>query len=224
VSCSGFALSVLYWGRMFGRALARCAILVIVAGLGLAGCGRRAASPPDGGRDGAGDGEGGASCAVAATGSFTFHVHNAGTSTLLVDLGCGTTLPMALDTPDGTRQAGPGNVDPCGFTCDDVYAGRAIPGGCTDCGGGIVRSIAAGATTDLRWDRRVYAEAAADPACSPRAGPCALGVAVAPAASQTGTLTTCPADQHPTLSCLQPLVTSFDVDTSGPDATINVGP
>ena len=55
-------------------------------------------------------------------------------------------------------------------------------------------------------------------------GMCAVAIAVTPAASQQGTLTTCPIDQHPTASCLQPTTTNFDVDTTGSEASITVGP
>jgi len=168
--------------------------------------------------------DGGATCALAMTGAFTFHVHNAGASTLLLDLGCGRTSPIELDTPDGARGAGPGNVDACELSCDQVYAGGVTPGGCTDCGGGVQRSIAAGATADVGWDRRVYVEQAVDPGCSTAGGMCAFGIYVMPAPNQTGRLTTCPIDQHPTASCLQPTVTSFQVDTTGAAATIDVGP
>jgi hypothetical protein len=200
--------------------------------------GGQAAAPPHDGAAGAGGGGGGAggdrdsgvagagdgaaSCMGPAAGAFTFHVRNAGTTTLLVDLGCGSTSPLAFVTAAGTLPGGPGNVDACGFTCDAVYTGSATPGGCSDCGGGVTRSIAAGATADVDWNRLVYAEHAVDPACTAKTGMCAVGAAVPPSTAQQGTLTTCPADQHPTGSCLKPLVTSFTVDTTTAEATVDV--
>jgi len=164
-----------------------------------------------------------ASCTLAPTGQFTFHLHNAGTSNLIVDLGCGATSPVAIDTTAGTLGAAPGNADVCEFSCDQVYAGLVVPGGCTDCGGGMQKTLAPGYVVDVPWDRRAYVERAVDPLCSTRTGMCALGIFVAPKPAQKGAVTTCPADQHPTASCLQPLVTNFTIDTTGAEATLDVG-
>jgi hypothetical protein len=184
---------------------------------------REAGADTGSGVDGVDGVDAGASCTLAATGEFTFHVHNAGASALIVDLGCGATSPITLETPAGTHGAGPGNADSCEFSCDRVYAGLDVPGGCSDCGGGVQRSLPAGGVVDVSWDRRVYVERAVDPLCSARPGMCALGIFVDPTTTQNGTVITCPVDQHPTASCLQPLVTSFAIDTTGTDATIDVG-
>jgi hypothetical protein len=209
VTCLGLALGVVACGG--GAAMVRADAAVADAGVD-------ATAGGDGG-------EAGGSCTLAPTGQFTFHVHNAGTSNLIVDLGCGATSPFTLDSPAGTLGAGPGNADTCELSCDKIYAGLAVPGGCTDCGGGVQRTLAPGYTVDVPWDRRLYVERAVDPQCSANAsGMCALGIAVAPTTTQKGTVTTCPVDQHPTGSCLQPLITTFTVDTTGLDATVDVGP
>jgi hypothetical protein len=207
------------------------AVTCIGLAFGIVACGGTVTvAPADAGVDTAGDAgsvvdgaEAGASCRLAPTGQFTFHLHNAGTSNLIVDLGCGATSPVTLDTPAGKLGAAPGNADVCEFSCDRVYAGLASPGGCTDCGGGVQETLAPGYVVDVSWDRRVYVEWAVDPLCAARAGMCALGIFVAPTSAQMGTVTTCPADQHPTASCLQPLVTSFTIDTTGVEATLDVG-
>ena len=203
----------------------RCHAFALVIGIAAGACSSPSTSPRgEGGTDGTAGTEGGSSCSLPPAGSFTFHVHNAGTGTLLIDLGCGKTSPLTLNTLDGPLPGGPGNVDACELTCDDIYMGLATPGGCTDCGGGTLRSVAAGATADVAWERRGYVERTVDPACSSKQGMCASAIAVAPVTSQQGTLTTCPIDQQPTGSCLQPTTTSFDVDTTGSEATVTVGP
>jgi hypothetical protein len=192
-----------------------------LAALLLSACGARAstpaAAPPDAGADTA------ARCALEPTGAFTFHVHNAGATDIIVDLGCGRALPIVLATPSGRLPIGPGGVDSCEFTCDQIYAGQRSPGGCTDCGGGVSQTVAPGATADIGWDRRVYALRTVEAGCAQATGSCAFGQAVAPMAAQLGVLTTCPADQQPTSSCLTPTSTEFTVDTTGDAATIDVG-
>jgi hypothetical protein len=64
---------------------------------------------------------------------FTFHVHNVGDQTLAWDLGCMRKLPISLQVPEGILPTGPGAVDVCEFTCDQIHAGTAAPGGCSDC-------------------------------------------------------------------------------------------
>ena len=51
-------------------------------------------APGDGCADAAPDTS--AECALDLTGSFVFHVHNAGTAMLVLDLGCGKTPPIAM--------------------------------------------------------------------------------------------------------------------------------
>jgi hypothetical protein len=194
------------------------AVIVMMGGAAVAGCDARAAPAADGGADGAN------ACALEPTGAFVFHVHNAGASPLLLELGCRSALPITLATPSGRLPIGPGSVDGCGFTCDEVYSGHVTPGACSDCGGGDFLSISSGASGDIPWDRRVYIRHDVDAACSTQTGTCALGFAVAPTTAQHGALTWCPVDQHPTGSCLAPMATEFTVDTTGADATIDVGP
>jgi hypothetical protein len=205
------------------------ALLPVALTLAAVACSSNSSSARgDGGSDGAGGAEGGTevggNCGLAPSGSFTFHVHNAGATTLILDLGCGATSPLTLATPNGALPGGPGNVDVCEFSCDQIYTTFATPGGCTDCGAGMQRTVAAGATADIAWNRNVYVERAVDPACTPKQGMCASAIPVAPVTSQQGTLTSCPIDQHPTGSCLSATTTSFNVDTTGSEATIDVGP
>jgi hypothetical protein len=189
-----------------------------LAALALAACGARPAGPGDGGGDAA------AACALDPTGSFAFRVHNAGAAALILELGCRATLPITLATPAGRLPIGPGSADVCGFTCDEIYAGHVSAGACTDCGGGDFTSIAPGDTANIPWDRRVYVRHELTAMCTPQTGTCALGIAVAASAAQQGAITWCPSDQHPTGSCLAPMVTEFTVDTTGAEATFDVGP
>jgi hypothetical protein len=188
--------------------------LVLVLALAAVSCtdGAAAQGSPDAG----------AACKLPPPGEFTFRVQNAGAVPLVVDLGCGLTVPITLDTPSGPLPAGAGNVDACGFTCEQVYAGQVVPGACTDCGPGIVKTIAPGGTAEIRWDRRGYVGQSVVPGCAPAPGSCAAGVAIAGAPAQAGSLTTCPSDQRPTGSCLQPKLTPFTIDTTGADAVIEV--
>ena len=197
-------------------AFSRCALAALL----LDACGAQGLTR------GAGDGGTDASlaCVLEPTGSFTFHVHNAGAQPLLLELGCRSALPITLATPAGRLPIGPGSVDVCGFTCDEIYAGHVTPGACTDCGGGDFVSIAPGDAADVPWDRRVYAEHTIDAACSTQPGSCAIGFAVAPSPTQLGVVTSCPLDQHPTGSCLAPRSNEFAIDTTAADGTIDVGP
>src|SRR5205085_6800864 len=113
---------------------------------------------------------------------------------------------------------GPGAVDICEFTCDQVYAGQVQPGGCSDCGPGYWQTIMPGATADLPWDRLVYVRHTVEPPCATATGTCALGVPVAPSTAQSGTLTAC-ATQGPTTGCAQQNVVTFTIDP-----TANAGP
>jgi hypothetical protein len=194
--------------------------LVCFFTLTLASCGRSApAAPADAGADGGADGQ----CALDPTGSFVFHVHNAGTTMLVLDLGCGKTLPVVLATPAGRLPIGPGGVDTCEFTCDQIYSGHNTPGGCTDCGPGVSKTLAPDGTVDVPWDRRVYERHTLAPPCSTATGTCALGTAVAQNAMQLGAVTACPSDKSMPFACTAPLTTEFTVDTTGAEATIDVG-
>ena len=191
-----------------------------------------------GGQDAGGDaGETSApSCAIDPPGTFTFHVHNAGSATLAWNLGCMHSLPIVLHLPEGDLPTGPGAVDGCEFTCDLIYAGTATPGGCSDCGPGYSGSAAAGGSGDIIWDRRVYTRLAFEPACRASSSPvispqatCALGHAVAPSATQSGTISVCPGTVYlgschdpATSQTIQPRTIDFTVDTTGTEATIEV--
>jgi hypothetical protein len=156
-------------------------------------------------------------------GSFTFRIRNAGTGDLTLEYGCHQSLPISLATPAGRLPIAPGSVDTCGFPCDDIYSGHLTPGGCFGCAGGGFLTIAPGESTDTPWDRRVYERHHAGPPCAPTEGMCALGIAVAPAAAQLGAVTICPDDQHPMGTCLAPIAREFTVDTTGTEATIELG-
>lgn len=174
------------------------------------------------------------SCAIDPTGMFTFHVHNAGAQTLHWDLGCKRSVPIVLHLPAGDMPTGPGAVDTCEYTCEQVYAATAAPGLCTDCGAGYVGTVAPGASGDIVWDRRVYTAYAFDPACRTPSGitpgpgaTCALGHTVAPSATQSGTLAVCPGTVYPRFCSVNNKQVAFStveftVDTTGAEATIEV--
>jgi hypothetical protein len=145
--------------------------------------------------DGSGGGTegGGGACFIPPPGTmFTFHVHNVGSNALALSYGCGGTLPIMLATPGGTLGIGPGPADGCEITCASQYAGP-VQEGCSDCGPGVGAALPAGGTVDIAWDRRVYVAHVADPTCvGGMAGvSCALAEAVAPTASQSGTISYC---------------------------------
>jgi hypothetical protein len=190
---------------------------------------------PDAGGDGHGPVDDGPApaCFLQPAGTFTFHVHNAGTNRLSWFLGCSKTLPIVLHVGPGEDEpAGPGSVDSCEFTCDRVYQSLSSPGGCTDCGAGYVGSVAPGNVTDIVWDRRGYVRHTIDDECSPGHGgqTCALGLSVTPSIAQTGTITVCDGDFFEVSTCVQtgtstPLperTLPFTVDTTGADGTIDV--
>ncbi|MCP6768705.1 hypothetical protein NL529_28080, partial [Klebsiella pneumoniae] len=86
------------------------------------------------------EGDGGSTpdvCHVPAPGDvFTIHVHNGGTKMLALNYGCGGTLPIVLDTPQGELSIGPGAANSCEFTCDNFYKG-VVQTACSDCGPGL---------------------------------------------------------------------------------------
>jgi hypothetical protein len=78
-------------------------------------------------------------------------------------------------------------------------------------------------TADIQWDRRVYSETMADPACTSGAtGSCAYGTGVAPVASQAGVLTVCNSMNGFPGACSSSDTVSFRVDTTQSAATIEV--
>jgi hypothetical protein len=162
-------------------------------------------------------------CALdPSKGSFTFHVHNGGSRSLTLALGCGRSLPIQIQTATGQLPAGPGPEDTCEFTCDDVYAGHSQPGACSDCGPGVGSALGPGTTVDIPWDRRAYTERAAELSCTTGTGSCAWGTSVAPAASQAGALTVCTSATGFPGSCTTSDVVTFTVDTTKSEATIEV--
>ena len=170
-----------------------------------------------------GAGTRGPMCALDPTGTFTFHLHNGTNGTINLFLGCGAaSIPIVLDTPAGALPAGPGTIGACGFTCDKIYGPPGyLPVGCTDCGFGATRTMAPGDTTDIGWDRRVYAPQTIDAACAPWPGQtCALGKAVSRSAVQSGSLRVCLT--FVPLACGDPRDVPFTIDTTGNAATIEV--
>jgi len=168
------------------------------------------------------DANAGACALDTSKGSFTFHVHNGGTRSLTLGLGCGRSLPIQIQTATGELPAGPGPEDTCEFTCDDVYAGHSQPGACSDCGPGVASALGPGATVDVTWDRRAYTERAVDLACTTGTGSCAWGASVAPAASQAGVLSVCTSSTGFPGSCTTSDTVAFTVDTTKSEATIQV--
>jgi hypothetical protein len=181
-------------------------------------------APDSGGGDAPSAAEGGAGiCSLDPAGSFVFHIHNAGSRMLNVSFNCNQVAPIVLTTPGGALPIDPDAVDFCGFTCDEVYAGTAHPGSCSDCGNGTSAALAPGMTYDQTWDRRTYAETTADPRCTGGAtGPCALGTRIAPVASQAGVLTVCTDGSNCTVTGGASEKVTFTVDTTKGQGTIEV--
>jgi hypothetical protein len=183
------------------------------------------------GTGGAGTGASGhggsATCHAPGPGApFTFHVHNGGTEMLFLAYGCGSSLPIVLDTPKGMLGIAPGPTDGCGFSCTAVYAGMT-GSGCSDCGGGTGDPLVPGATVDVPWDHRVYTEIQVDPSCKNASAPeCALGEVAAGSATQKGTLTVCTggasAGGGPSGYCVGSKMVGFTVDTTQSSGTIEV--
>jgi hypothetical protein len=168
------------------------------------------------------DGNAGACALDPSKGSFTFHVHNGGSRSLTLGLGCGRSLPIQITTLSGSLPAGPGPEDTCEFTCDDVYAGHSQPGACSDCGPGVSSALGPGATADITWDRRVYTERPVELSCTTGTGSCAWGASVAPASSQGGVLTVCTSSTGFPGSCTTSDTVSFTADTTKSEGTIEV--
>jgi hypothetical protein len=217
------------------RDLALSALVFVALSSIVPGCGSgiEGGRAPDGGggagggaQGTGGEGSGGdVSCEVDRPGEpFTFRVHNAGAAELLLPFGCGEHVPIEIETPGGAAGIGVGNASTCQVSCDTVFAGNPNPG-CSDCGPGVGRLLPAGATVDIRWDRRVYVPHVADASCSgsDEGNDCALGVAVSPSATQQGALTVC-TDTQGGGFCFggSSVETPFTVDTSASEATIEV--
>jgi hypothetical protein len=210
------------FARVFVAGLLGCA-------LGL-GCGGESASngasmmSTDGGSADGGSRDG-AVCPVDPAGTpFTFHVHNGGTTALSLAYGCGADQPIVLTTPAGSLGIGPESASNCGFTCESDYQGN-VQTLCTDCGNGVGKDLAAGATVDIVWDRRVYTTHTADPQCvgGQTGVMCSLAVAVASRATQQGTLAVCAT--APATSGFCPgnqMMVAFTVDLTKSEGTIEV--
>jgi hypothetical protein len=170
-------------------------------------------------------GESAAQCPLDPKGSFVFHVHNKGTRMLSLALGCGGSLPIVLQTANGSAPIGPGPEDVCEFTCDNVYACKAGQS-CSDCGPGYGAPLGPGMTADIQWDRRTYVETRTDPQCVVQCNgsspTCALGTSLAPSASQAGVLTVCTSTSLGAGSCATSEMVSFAIDTTQPQGTIEV--
>jgi hypothetical protein len=156
---------------------------------------------------------------------FTFHIRNVGTNVLNLPLGCGDQRPIVLETPMGALSIGPTDEGICDESCEDVY-GQSQPEFCTDCGDGVGIVVAAGATADIAWDRRVYQTRDADPSCVEGANnvQCDLPLTVAPTATQSGVVSLCPYSQFGLQGCSSApaLMFNFTVDTTAPAAVIDV--
>lgn len=219
------------------------AIAALSLALGLTGCNggvecanAACASPGSGGAGTGGSGNSGGSggsggsvdCSleVPAPGpAFTFHVHNGGTATRTVNFGCGTLIPIALDTASGALPLGTGGDLVCDAdgTCASAYKGDVIHF-CSDCGPGVAQELPPGGTVDIAWNHIAYAGGVAPEACSgvPGGWACSLAVAVPGSTMQTGTITIC-ADGAGFGGCFgESFSVSFTVDTTKAEGTIEV--
>jgi hypothetical protein len=157
--------------------------------------------------------------------TFTFHVHNGGSTDQYLAYDCGGGAPMVLTTPAGSLGISPSSVYPCASTCDQAYAGNVAS--CPTCTTGNTPMVAAGTTFDITWDRRVYASQPLDPRCYGGAlgGTvflCGLGTAVAPSASQSGKLTVCPLGGWSSSGAPPCQTITFTVDLTQSEGTIEV--
>ncbi len=184
---------------------------IVTAG---ASCGGSLKANPDGADAPPGDGGGACVQQVPAGATFTFHVRNDGTETRYMSFGCGGNPAITLDTGRQQGGIGPESVYFCGYTCDPVFAGQEVPIGCSDCGPGVLMDLVPGGSIDIPWGRRLWQQATIPPACSglAQAVVCALGVAV-DQTTVSGTVSYC-GTRPPTLSCTDPLTTSFVADLS----------
>jgi hypothetical protein len=178
-----------------------------------------------GGGDGASATEGGMGlCSLDPGGpTFVFHVHNGGSQMLGLSFDCGGVAPIVLVTPAGMQTIAPAFADVCGFTCDEVNAGKAQGGACSDCGPGNGAPLAPGMTYDQSWNRRTFAAGMSEQQCTGgNSEPCAQGTPLAPAAKQAGTLTVCIGGSTCTVMGGASEMVPFTVDTSQSEATIEV--
>lgn len=149
-----------------------------------------------GGAPGAGGGGAAPTCELPASGAdFVFTIRNVGTRELVLSFGCGSTMPILLDTPDGERGIGEGNADFCAVPCELVYDGFENFG-CSDCGPGQGEPLMPGTEVSIDWDRRYFVEHDAPPACTghPDANSCSLGIVARPGEVTSGRLLVCPND------------------------------
>jgi hypothetical protein len=160
-------------------------------------------------------------CALEPQGQFTFHVHNNTGAVLFWSTVCGRGLPIVLDTARGTLPIAP--IGLCGVTCDDVYTRGVDPDACTDCGPGTKSSVQPGASSDIEWDRRVYAPHVYSSACGPVrfvGQSCEEGHALAPNATQTGKIRVCNSQGDP--GCIGGRDVTFTIDTTKAAGTIEI--
>jgi hypothetical protein len=183
--------------------------------------GAQDAATSDGDAQDAATSDSGGGCGLDPVGTFTFRVHNRTATRVSWFFSCHRSLPLTLDTPHGVLHAGPGGATFCGYTCEQVYSGT-VPG-CSDCGRGAEGSAPPGGTGEIPWDRRVYVSHTIDSACARFPGEvCALGKAVAGVQAQRGTLQLC--ENTLAAGCNNPRYVLFTVDTTGSEATIEIGP
>lgn len=172
--------------------------LTYLAAISLLGCGSAvdagasgAGGGPSGGQGGQGGDGGSVDCTLPAPGDpFQFVINNVGARALTLTYGCGTALPITIDTTEGARGIGVESASDVGVSCDEIYAGKVYDFW-TDCGPGYGTTLQPGESTVIDWDRRVYVGFTAPGACTGdgEVANCALGVPVGEATS--GTLTIC---------------------------------
>ena len=168
------------------KRVAEAALLVLTVG-----CNSTVTTHDDGagGTGGGGAGE----CTLPLPGAdFSFVVENTGTSQLSLKLGCGSTIPIVLATPDGALGIGPGNANTCEFDCEMVYDGFEA-WGCSDCGPGVGEELPPGGEVTITWDRRYYVDHVAPAECSGHedGNGCGLGLPAEAEHITSGVLTVC---------------------------------
>jgi hypothetical protein len=205
-------------------------LLATVALLSGGGC-SSSVDPAGGGGTGGQGGNPACKLDFPPTGTFTFHIHNAGSSPRSIPFGCGSTIPIQLDTPTGPVASSLQGiaVADCNESCEDAYTAPGVTTFpfCSDCGGGMSADLPAGSTVDITWNRIGRVTDAVPAPCVGDAGitSCLRAIAVAASMTQTGTLTVCSSGGSLEGDCGGPsgqTAVSFTVDTTKGEATIEV--
>lgn len=164
---------------------------------------------------------------------FTFRVHNAGSAHKTLVLGCGSTLPIMLQSANGPAALvlddnscfGDGDG-----SCHDAFMGKFLQE-CSDCGPGDYDDLPAGAVVDFSWDHVGWVQESIPAQCVADAGSsgdpdfmstCQLAFPMPPSTKQEGSVTVCNETDPHFGTCVDADETEFTIDTTKSEATIDV--